>query len=146
MLSLLRYLWLIIINIRHFSGKIKTRILLALLSSVIAALAAVSNHITLLPGNFATLAIFHCILLKKSAISLVDYAYALRTCALESRIARSVTMERRSFARTLLWRNNHTHGTLLACSVSKISSNQHWIFILDTVSIDNRWNHIQHPR
>ena len=37
-----------------------------------------------------------------------------RTCALQSRIAHSVTMERRSFARTLLWRNNHTQGTLFA--------------------------------
>ena len=46
--------------------------------------------------------------------SLVDYAYAQTLCALESRIAHSVTMERRSFARTLLWRNNHIHDTLLA--------------------------------
>ena len=30
------------------------------------------------------------------------------------RIARFETMERRSFARTLLWRNNHIHDTLLA--------------------------------
>ena len=31
----------------------------------------------------------------------IDYAYAQRTCALQSRIARSVTMERRSYARSL---------------------------------------------
>ena len=30
------------------------------------------------------------------------------------RIARFETMERRTFARTLLWRNNHIHDTLLA--------------------------------
>ena len=33
-------------------------------------------------------------------------------CALESRSACYVTMERRAFARTLLWRNNHIHDTL----------------------------------
>ena len=44
----------------------------------------------------------------------IDYAYAQRTCALQSRTARSVTMKRRSFARTILWRNNHTQGTLFA--------------------------------
>ena len=59
--------------------------------------------------------------------SLVDYAYAHRLCALESRIARSVTMECSLFARTLLWRNNHIHDTLLVHSVRKISSNQHWM-------------------
>ena len=61
--------------------------------------------------------------------SLVDYAYAQKTCALESRIARSVTMERRSFARTLLWRNNHTYPWHTACNVSKILSNQHWMHL-----------------
>ena len=48
----------IIIHIRHFSGKIKTCILAC--SFVFSVIAAVSNHITLLPGKFATFAIFPC--------------------------------------------------------------------------------------
>ena len=54
---------------------------------------------------------------------IVDYAHAQRTCALESRIARSVTTERRMFARTLLWRNNHTSGTLPLAVYRKFRQN-----------------------
>ena len=59
-----------------------------------------------------------------------------------SRIARSVTMERRSFVRTRLWRNNHIHDTLLAVYRKCRQPSTGCIFILDTVSIiDNKWNH-----
>ena len=87
---------------RHFSGKIKTRIFAC---SFVSVIAAVSNHIALLPGNFATFAIFHCTR-RKSAISdhIALFSRRLRRtlCALESRSARYVTMERRAFAHTLL--------------------------------------------
>ena len=77
-----------------------------------------------------------------AASSLVDYAYAQRLCALQSCIARSVTMERRSFARTLLWRNNHIHDDTLPAVYRKfLHTNTGCIFILNTVSIDNKWNH-----
>ena len=69
------------------------------------------------------------------------------------RIARSETMERRSFARTLLWRNNHIHDTLLHWRINCLqciekSSNQlndwkKWIRgvrDLNTIPALQRWN------
>ena len=112
---------------RHFSGKIKARILLALLS-----LVWLRPYQTILPffREISPLLPYSTVL-KKIAISdhiaLFSHRlriYAQRTCALQSRIARSVTMERRSFARTLFCH------TSTGC-----------IFTLDAVSIDNRWNH-----
>ena len=62
----------------------------------------------------------------------IDYAYMRRELAhFSPRIARSVTMERRSFARTLLWRNNHTQGTLLAVYQKFHQTSTGCIFILD---------------
>ena len=58
------------------------------------------------------------------------------------RIARSVTMECRSFARTLLWRNNHTHRTLLAVYRNFIKPCTLWLTkdgTTATVSQMNLW-------
>ena len=106
----------IIIHIRHFSGEIKPHILLALLPKCDCG----PYHTILLFfrefRHFCHIPLYWRRVQYQTIFpsSLVNYAYAQKICALESRIARSVTMERRLFARTLLWRNNHIHDTLHA--------------------------------
>ena len=109
---------LIIIHIRHFSGKIKPHILRALLPKYDCG-----PYHTILPffREISPLLPYSPVLMKSAIsdhiplfISSITRIHAQRLCALESRIARSVTMERRLFAHTLLWCNNHIHDTLLA--------------------------------
>ena len=119
----------IIIHMRHFSGKIKTRILLALLS-----LVWLRPYPTILP-YFREISplLPYCTVLKKSAISdhIALVSHRWRVCAEHfahlSRVVRVMwqwSAERlralycdviiTSMTRCLLWRNTHIHDTLLA--------------------------------
>ena len=76
-------------------------------SLVFSVIAAISNHITLLPENFANFAVFPCTVEECNIRPYSPHRSSItRMCRKlaqdESRIARSVTMERRLFARTLL--------------------------------------------
>ena len=97
----------IIIYIRYFSGALKTHIFVPLI------FICNNTHIE----YKAKSPIDYCVNLpcnNKPYCALLSSITRMRRtlCALESRSARYVTMERRAFARTLLWRNNHTHDTL----------------------------------
>ena len=97
----------IIIYIRYFSGALKTHIFVPLIF--------ICNNTRI--EYKAKSPIDYCVNLpcnNKPYCALLSSITRMRRtlCALESRSARYVTMERRAFARTLLWRNNHIHDTL----------------------------------
>ena len=97
-------LWSII---RYFSGALKTHIYVPLIficnnTHIEYKAKSPIDYCVNLPCNNKP----YCALL--SSITRVRRTL----CAIESRSARYVTMERRTFARTLLWRNNHIHDTL----------------------------------
>ena len=96
-----------IIYIRYFSGALKTHIFVPLI------FICNNTHIE----YKAKSPIDYCVNLpcnNKPYCALLSSITRMRRtlCALQSRSARYVTMERRAFARTLLWRNNHIHDTL----------------------------------